>query len=224
MAKYTTELRTICESLGGYVEGQDYSNVNEVIEKARPLIFDFDYPIFDETYRPVLENKILKRYYTREISGESFGIWKLWLNTRLNEIMPYYNKLYLSELIEFNPMYDVDLTTDKLGHGQVGKNGSNSGTSTKSGGYTDASSYANNDKLDRWDEYSDTPQGGLTGIAEHNYLTNARHIKDDTTGSTGTGSTTRTYDNDKTENDGSFTESMNRQMIISCTLKVRMVG
>ena len=83
-----------------------------MINTALPKVFNFEFPIFDEAYRPILEKKILKHYYTREIGLETVGLWKLFLDTKLNEIMPYYNQLYKSELISFNPMYDVDLTRD----------------------------------------------------------------------------------------------------------------
>ena len=112
MAKYTTEVRSICETLAGYEASEGYKSVNEIITNSRQKIFSFDYPLFDTTYKPVLEKKILKHYYGREIGAETFGRWQLWLDTKMKEIMPYYNKLYESELIEFNPMYDVDLTTD----------------------------------------------------------------------------------------------------------------
>ena len=58
------------------------------------------------------EVKILRHFYTREIGEETFGLWQLRLCDRLNVIMPYYNQLYRSELIKFNPMYDVDLSTE----------------------------------------------------------------------------------------------------------------
>lgn len=109
MSKYTTEVRFIVENACGKVESEGYNSVNELLTQACPLVFDFDYPIFDENYRRVLERKILKHYYTREIGLETVGLWKLFLDRKLNEIMPYYNKLYLSELIEINPLY-----TDKL--------------------------------------------------------------------------------------------------------------
>lgn len=182
MSKYTTEVRFICENAAGLTESVGYNDIDSVLDKAREKVFDFYFPIFDENYRVTLENKILKHYYTREIGAESVGLWKLWLNTRLNEIMPYYNQLYTSELIKFNPMYDVDLTTDynKVGSGNRDKTGSfsedNSSTSTNTEAH----------KNDHWDYYSDTPQGGITGLADNTYLTNARHITDDTTGSTNT--------------------------------------
>lgn len=196
MSKYTTELRFICENAAGLTESVGYNSIDEVLDGARASVFDFDFPIFDESYRNVLENKILKHYYTREIGAETVGLWKLWLNTRMNEIMPYYNKLYESELIKFNPMYDVDLTTDyqKVDNGTNNKTGSysESGNFSETGSATEDNDSSDNfstlntktDKNDHWDYYSDTPQGGITGLADNTYLTNARHITDDTTGST----------------------------------------
>lgn len=113
MSKYTTEVRFICETSAGLDSSKGYSSVNEIIDSAIPKVFDFDFPIFDTNYKPILLRKILKHYYTREISEETVGLWKLRLDTKLNEIMPYYNKLYLSELIEFNPLYTTDLTRKK---------------------------------------------------------------------------------------------------------------
>ena len=112
MSKYTTQVRFICETAAGLSESEGQTSVNQIIAAAIPSVFDFDFPIFDESYRTVLETKILKHYYTREIGLETAGLWKLKLDTKLNEIMPFYNQLYKSELIEFNPMYDVDLTRD----------------------------------------------------------------------------------------------------------------
>lgn len=182
MSKYTTEVRFICENAAGLTESVGYSGIDGVLDKAREKVFDFEFPIFDESYRAVLENKILKHYYTREIGAESVGLWKLWLNTRLNEIMPYYNQLYASEVIKFNPMYDVDLTTDynKVGNGNRDRTGSF--TENDTGGVETTVDDAR--KNDHWDYYSDTPQGGLDGIEDNRYLTNVRHITDDGTGST----------------------------------------
>lgn len=112
MSKYTTQVRYICEDASGLGESVGYDNVNEVIKKAVPIVFDFDFPIFDESYRNVLCGKILKNFYMKEIGAETVGLWKMFLDNRLNMIMPYYNQLYESQLIKFNPLYEVDLTRD----------------------------------------------------------------------------------------------------------------
>lgn len=87
-----------------------YEDVDTVVAQVAPKIFNFNFPIFDENYRLPLEKKILKHYYTRELCEETYGLWKLRLNSRMNEIMPYYNKLYESELIKYNPLEDTDYT------------------------------------------------------------------------------------------------------------------
>lgn len=112
MSDYTTQIRFICESKSGLTESVGFSGIMEAIENSVDDIFSFDWPIFDEAYRVPLEVKILRHFYTREIGEETFGLWQLRLCDRLNVIMPYYNQLYKSELIKFNPMYDVDLTTE----------------------------------------------------------------------------------------------------------------
>lgn len=111
MSKYTVELRWIVEQFSGMPS----TELDSAIAKAYPQIFDFSFPIFDEEYRPVLCQKIIKNFYTREIGEETVGLWKLRLNQKLNLIMPYYNQLYKTEQLEYNPLFDVDLTTTHNG-------------------------------------------------------------------------------------------------------------
>ena len=109
MSNYTTEVRFICESLAGKKESVGADSVDSVLEKSWDKICTSTALFFDEEYRKPLCKKILKHFYLREIGADTFGIWKLRMNTRLEEIMPYYNQLYKSGLLEFNPLYDVDL-------------------------------------------------------------------------------------------------------------------
>lgn len=185
MSKYTTEVRFICEVFSGEETSTGLSGVDRVIEGARPKIFDFAYPIFDEAYRSVLETKILKHYYTREIGAETVGLWKLWLNTRLNEIMPYYNKLYKSELLEFNPLYDMDITRERTGT-KVGSK-EDTGETTNTGKVDNVENGSTNGS--QLDAYSDTPQGSVANLESYEYLTNARKIVDNGSSQT-TGNTT----------------------------------
>lgn len=230
MSKYTTEVRFICESKSGLENSSGADNVDEVIAGAWNKIFTSKAPFFDESYRSVLCQKILKHYYLREICCETVGIWKLWMNERLETIMPYYNQLYESELIKFEPLNDVNLTRkhDRTIDGTEERNGETSDTAngtreitnngtknttnngtrevtgtndTKETGTSDTTTSAESNETKR-DLYSDTPQGAITGLENENYLTNARKITDNVTnsGSEDTG-TTRNIDNDYTEND-----------------------
>lgn len=226
MSKYTTEVRFICEKAAGYTESVGYDLVEETIQKAIPKVFNFSFPIFDESYRNVLCTKILKHYYTREICEETVGLWKLRLETRMNEIMPYYNQLYKSELIEFNPFYDINLTTKHDAEKQETVNKTegqerentwsdstvNNGTTSNTRNLNDEATTKNsgtttNDDVRR-DLYSDTPQGALTGVESENYLTNARKVSDTATGSST--SDTNYKDSVDETNNGQYSETANR--------------
>lgn len=180
--------------------------VDDVLNSAWSRIFDEEPPegFYDSTHYPVLCKKILKHYYLREICCETVGIWELWLRQRMEEIMPYYNKLYESAQLQFDPLNDVDLTTEHdkqdIGSGAVHKhatndvdteehsNGSitddgnmhktatNNGTVHDTGSTTLTGSTDYNKNI--LDKYSDTPQGSVTDPIFNSYLTNARNISE----------------------------------------------
>lgn len=180
MSKYTTEVRFICETASGLGESKGHNDTNSIIDLAIPKVFNFDFPIFDEKYRVVLEKKILKHFYTREIGEETVGLWKLRLDTRMNEIMPYYNKLYVSELLDFNPLYTHNLTRS---HEGTSKNISNETVNTSNNGSVNSTNHnetnsngSGSNTGKSTDKYSDAPQGGLANIESGTYLTNARIV------------------------------------------------
>lgn len=112
MAQYTIELRKLVES--GY-----------------PLALD-RYPIFMEEYRRGLNQKIVEHFYFREIGQETADRFNFMLRRKMNEIMPYYNELYKSTLLEFDPLASEFFTEgarrDKTrGYEQWSKNRGKSG-------------------------------------------------------------------------------------------------
>ena len=222
MSKYTTEVRFICESKSGLEVSGGSGDVDNIIANSWNKIFTSKAQFFDEEYRSILCQKILKHYYLREICCETVGIWILWMNTRLEEIMPYYNQLYESAKIEFNPMHDVDLTRNyernvegtskedgtRTQTTQETREDTSEGSRNLSGNRdTDTTSNGTRNTTNESDEtnrdlYSDTPQGAITGLENENYLTNARKITDNVNG---TGNeqtnTTETTGTDYAENE-----------------------
>ncbi len=185
MSKYTTELRWIVEN------GYDLQ-LNE-------------YPIFDENYRQKLNQKIINHYYFREIGFETVGLFRFYLKQTMNEIMPYYNQLYESALLEIDPLNTINftetLTRTKIGNDTknfnedttVNSNGDSNSNSTKNTNFKDVE--------------SDTPQGMLSigNIEGELYASYARISKnEDTTNSTAHQETT---DTQKRKND----EKINRE-------------
>ena len=192
MSKYTTEVRYICESYAGLTESKGFDSIDEIVDKAYPHIFKSeDIPMFKgetDEHRALLFKKILLKYYTREIGYETVGLWKLKLNQRLMEIMPYYNQLYESELIEFDPLKNVDNTHTHEGEYNDDETADNikdttgstvnnviSKTTTdedvtlrhskRTAQGDDVQTNVINSNADTWTLFSDTPQGGIDGIS-----------------------------------------------------------
>ena len=110
MSKYTTQLRYICEAKAGLTESS--TDFAAVIDASYSQILHPDTPLFDPAYAPVLYKKIIKHYYFDEIAHETVGQFIMRINTKLDEILPYYNMFYRSAALTFNPLYDVDYTVE----------------------------------------------------------------------------------------------------------------
>lgn len=107
MSKYTTLLRWPIENR---LDELELSHT----EQNWPQVYGFlgldDYPIFDELYRQTLNDKIIRRYYMREIGFETVGLFVWNLRTHMHEIMPYYNELYKTLNIIDDPLYTRDMS------------------------------------------------------------------------------------------------------------------
>lgn len=171
MSKYTTEVRYICEQAAGLDESVGADSVDRIISQSWLKVIGTNWPCWAvvepgggaHTYHEVLAKKILKHYYTREIGFETVGLWKLKLNTKLNEIMPYYVNLYKTVEKEYDWLRDTDYYRQHEGSGE----GTNKETTEDSGEYSSENSGTS------WRVYSDTPQGSLTNVENETYLTDA---------------------------------------------------
>lgn len=173
--QYPPTLRKLCVDLTGM--SPEIDGYDNIINQATPMIFDFAYPIFDESHRQNLEQKIIKRFFFREISCEDVFEWKLRLDAKMNEIMPYYNKMYESVGYLTDILDDVDYTrtvdeqTANTGNENtkstqdIENQSQSSGTSTSKG-----KSDTENHQLVA---SSDTPQGQLNGLLDNTYLSAA---------------------------------------------------
>ena len=130
MADYTIELRR-------YIDSFSYGSSlprKEILDKGRTQLFDFDYPFFDEDYRETFETHFVTHFYMREIGFETIGLFKMRLEDWLNLNMPYYNQLFLSEKITFDPLTNtktiLSATTDKDRTQATSTDGTTSGNDT----------------------------------------------------------------------------------------------
>lgn len=212
MSKYTTQLCYYLASLAGE---ETINNYDRIINNSWSSVFDFDFPIFSAEYKEVLAKKILMHYYTREIGLETVGLWKLKLQSKMNDIMPYYNHLYSALAQDFNLLYNIDKHIDRDSTNTAENTRESSGTSKSTNTQTGTNTTERSDKTtneqtgkttnthtsENTNKFSDTPSGGLNGVISDDYLTtvtiddgntsDTTNIADETTVTgTGTDSTT----------------------------------
>lgn len=130
------------------------------------------YPIDPETRRAGLNEKIIRRYWNREIGLETVELFRFNMNRKMHEIMPFYNQLFATEGLLDDELYTMDIKTESTGESKTNSESTTTGdsaTSTKSGGRSVA---------------SDTPQVMLSGEGDY-----ASSASDTNNTSTGTGTT-----------------------------------
>ena len=134
-----------------------------------------EYPIYDESKRRQLNDKFIRHYWMREIGCETVGHFCLWCSNTFNEIMPYYNKMYETELLNVERLLGIKRhkVVDMLRDFDESSSGNGSSdTSTSSTGKS-------------INKFSDTPQDELfvPKVDAGDYLTNLtiEDTADDTT-------------------------------------------
>jgi len=151
MANFTIELKKIANK--------------KVVQNALS-----NYPIFDESHRKELNDKIIAHYYNYEIGHETIDMFAFQLGVKMREIMPYYNELYKSAAQKFDILDQFDVksestqTTDQTGSNSSAATGSTISIATQSSvGDNTAKSRA---------IASDMPQTRLS--SDENYATGAQ--------------------------------------------------
>lgn len=79
-------------------------------------LFDFNYQFDDAAYKAQLEQNIIDFYYDYEIGQETPDMFKRKFIARWQRIMPYYNKLYNTTLLSYNPLtnYSMEEALEQL--------------------------------------------------------------------------------------------------------------
>lgn len=180
-------VKEICSQYTGMSTNSGYS-LQEIIHQSLPHIFDFNFPMSAEWNRENLEAKIIKKYYFRRIACSDIEEWKLRLDTKLNELMPYYNQMFDSMKYLTDILDDVDYTKlfDEITRGD----GSEKTTSTQNVENTSSASSNQSGKTsvnkdgENINRMSDTPQGSLVGLLNDTYMSAAARTTDEQTETT----------------------------------------
>ena len=186
MADFTIELRNVIGMVGA-----DHIGLS-------------DYPIFDEQYREFLNEKIIDHYWYREIGLESVDMFIRQLRTKMNEIMPYYNKWYQAEdvMADINPLSTQDM------HSKTATRSHSSSSSKQKRSETADSTTGSTSKSKGRTVQSETPQTMLSG--NQDYATSASDNHSDVDGTQevhGSGSAETSADNSASAGSGNETHT-----------------
>lgn len=194
MSKYTTEVRYICENYAKQSNSEiDLYDIPEVCGLASVKIFDVDQAcsfhmgaVSDEMrrhFRTILP-QVLMRNYTREIGSETVGLWKLRIQSRLNDILPYYVEMFETLELQYDPFIDTDYESVREDRSTrsdsfefTDNETVNDTTNTVTEGHDVGHNLGNSiDTVEDSDRYSDTPQGTVKylEISDNMFLSNAR--------------------------------------------------
>lgn len=197
-----------------------------------------EYPIFDEEYRTILNEKIINHYRFREIGFYSPDKFNYKLYVKLNEILPFYNVIYKKLLKEnfdiFNDYnyvetYDgtngeisetksndeTNSTSKNIGSGSDESNSRATSEDTSSGSNSNTQEFQKG-KRETKNLESDTPQGNtsIASIISGGYLSKFNQTEEvsslDTTTNEGTNKNTNTG-NSETNTSSSFNSNSNTE-------------
>lgn len=116
-----------------------------------------NYPIFNEEYRKTLNDRIRREFWLNEIGHETIDIFVWRLELKMDLIMPRYNRMYLAELENVDPL-----------DGGVSENNTRQwGNSNAQGSNTQASDGSGSTGSRGRTVASDTPQTRLEGNADY---------------------------------------------------------
>lgn len=104
-----------------------------------------NYPIFSESHRQELNEKIVNHFRYREIGYETVHQFIFALNRKMFEIMPFYNQLYESEELEISALtnYSYDEISKKTGNDLLEKTGTDTNKQTGDSTRTDTGTQTN---------------------------------------------------------------------------------
>ena len=84
--------------------------LRHLIEQTDFELFDFDYPVTDPNFKEKIEEDVTEYFYSYEIGFETPDMFKQKFRAKFRRIMTYYNELYNTTLLEYNPLINYKMS------------------------------------------------------------------------------------------------------------------
>lgn len=175
---------------------EEKTNPINLSSKARTTIFNFSYPLAQNISKEDFETNILDHFIQRRIGLQTFTAFQIALKSKLNEIMPYYNKLL--EEIDFNIFDGETLVRDVTDSRAINSTNINNNTLEQQ------STIGNTGTTDM--RHSDTPENRLIEIQNGEYMSTYDYNKN--TNNSNQNSSSQGTDNSTLNSTDNFTENV----------------
>lgn len=138
-----------------------------------------NYPIFSESHRQELNEKIVNHFRYREIGYETVTQFIFALNRKMFEIMPFYNQLYESEELEISALtnYSYDEISKKTGNDLLEKTGTDTNKQTGDSTRTDTGTQTNEQTGADKQTFEDVKNKTTYGSSENENTTTTSDVK-----------------------------------------------
>lgn len=169
MAEFTIRYRDAILATGGAITlGED--GISRVAGASVGLE---NFPEHKEGFREIIRGMIYDHFQNDEIAHETIEIHAQRMRTKMNLRMPYYNKLFASMELEFNPLWTTDMTTESEGESKSTGSSEQSSTNantTKSKSEAFANEYPQTN-ITPTGQYATT---GTQGVSQNEGLANGQ--------------------------------------------------
>ena len=141
--------------------------IKDLAKVGRSTIFNFDYPLSNKVNKEKFECMILNHFLRRRIGFETVTAFRIQLDVKLNEIMPFYNKMF--DALENWDIFDGE-TMERTGKDDRKTENKNNTKNNTKNNLTNHSTTTTNDTSDR--RNSELPQSRLEDVRNGSYVTN----------------------------------------------------
>lgn len=170
-------------------------------------LFDFEYQFDDINFKKQLEEHIISYFYDYEIGQETPEMFKRKFITRWKRIIPYYNELYNTSLLEYSPLtnYSIKEAIEELSEVSRSSNSSSTASARGTTNNEDENIISSEDSSNT--KKSDYPQQAIT---TGSYLSDESTTDNLSNSTTNTTSLTTSSDSSDSTNTSSSTDNSNR--------------
>ncbi len=141
-----------------YNETQNKTKIRELPKSYHSKLFDFEYPLTNNLNKDDFEIRIINHFLLRRIGFETIQAFQIYLEDKLNSIMPLYNQMIDNIYYNSNIFKEITENESKTDSTNTINTSGNTNSTSNNSGVNDL-------------RHSDTPQNNIADVRSGQYLT-----------------------------------------------------